>query len=444
MEFLSILGVVLGLMFMMFLCYRGYSIIWVAPVCSMVVCLFSLGVGLGSERNLLTAYTIDYMTGAADYFLSWFPMFLLGAIYGKLMDMTSSAKSLANLFVKLLGKRFAMLAVIIPCMLLTYGGVSTFVVVFVVYPIGYAVYRAADLPRSLLPGVIAYGSFTITMTAIPGSPQIQNLIPIEYFGTTAMAGPIMGIIAALFIGGSGYIYLEWRTRQAKKLGLKFIDDPNFNENDNDDIILPSWHWLAGLLPIIVVFFVMNILGYSVIIALLLAIVTCCVMNIKQYKVFIPSLNKGSEGSLMAIMNTCCAVGFGSVVKISPGFEILTDFIMNSNTSATTLLLSEAIAVNALAGATGSASGGLAIALSALGTEYLYMAEQLGINPDLLHRIAVLASGGLDTLPHNGAVLTLLIITGCTHKESYKDICVTSCIIPVVTSILISILWGCFI
>ena len=181
---LSLFGIILGLVLLMFLAYKGYSIIWVAPVCAVVVAVLS-------GYAILDAYIGDYMKGMADYVLQWFPAFFLGAVYGKVMDLTGSARSLGNALVKLIGPRFAVAAVVIPCLLMTYGGISLFVVVFVIYPMGYSIYRAADLPRTLLPGAIATGAFGITMTAVPGTPQIQNLIPTDYYGTTTMAAPLL-------------------------------------------------------------------------------------------------------------------------------------------------------------------------------------------------------------------------------------------------------------
>ncbi len=448
MTMLSLFGILLGLVLLMLLAYKGCSIIWVAPVCAIVVAV------LGGY-NLLDAYIGDYMKGMADYVFKWFPAFFLGAVYGKLMDMTGSARSLADALVRLIGSRFAVAAVVIPCLLMTYGGISLFVVVFVIYPMGYAVYRAADLPRTLLPGAIAFGAFGITMTAVPGTPQIQNLIPADYYGTTPMAAPLMSIVAILVVGVPGYIYLEWRVRQARKKGLHFVPDPKHNEIDHTEKGLPSWHWLCGLVPLIVVVLMLNLFpdilkesfaialtaDQSIVIALVCGILVCCLMNISQFKHLIPAINEGATGSMSAIMNTACAVGFGSVVKVMPGFAMLTGAMMNMPGS---ILFSEAVAVNVLAGATGSASGGMSIALSALAPQYLEAASKIGLNPEYLHRIASLSSGGLDTLPHNGAVLTLLAVSNCTHKESYLDICITTCIIPVVGSLLLALVWGIFI
>ena len=441
----SLLGIILSLGFLIYLAYRGYSIIWVAPVCAVIVALLG---GL----NILDAIMGDYLSGAAGYVVSWFPVFFLGAVYGKIMDLTGSARSLANRLVSLIGPKYAIAAVVIPCLLMTYGGVSLFVVVFVCYPMGYAIFREADLPRTLLPGAIAFGAFGITMTAIPGSPQIQNIIPTTYYSTTPAAAPLMGIIAAILIGVPGYIYLEWRVRVVRRKGLHFIEDPKYTQESFDIDSLPSWHWLCGLLPLIVVVVVLNVLPKilsnagianlssteAIVIALLGGIATASIMNLKQFKVLLPAVNEGADGSLGAIMNTAFAVGFGSVVKNVPGFAMLKKAMLDMPGS---ILFSEAVAVNVLAGATGSASGGLSIALEVLAPQYLEKAISIGMNPELLHRIASLASGGLDTLPHNGGVLTLLAVCNCTHKESYMDVCVTSCIIPVVVSLVMAFVWG---
>ena len=445
---LSLIGIILGLVLLMILAYRGYSIIWVAPVCAVVVAVFS-------GYAILDAYIGDYMKGMADYVFQWFPAFFLGAVYGKVMDLTGSARSLADALVKLIGSRFAVAAVVIHCLLMTYGGISLFVVVFVIYPMGYSIYRAADLPRTLLPGAIATGAFGITMTSVPGTPQIQNMIPTDYYLTDAMAAPLLSIVACVVMLVPAYLYLEWRVRQARRKGMHFVPDPKHTEVDHSEKNLPSWHWITGLIPLVVVVLMLNLFprlllhytgielasNYAIVVALVCGIVASCLLNLNQAKTLLPAINEGANGSMGAIMNTACAVGFGSVVKVVPGFGTLTNLALNMPGS---ILFSEAVAVNLLAGATGSASGGMSIALSALGPKY---AEMAAGNTDLLqalHRIASISSGGLDTLPHNGAVLTLLAVSNCTHKESYIDICITTCIIPLVSSLALALVWGLFI
>lgn len=417
------LGIILGLVLLMFLAYRGYSIIWVAPLTAALVALMG---GI----PLLEAYKETYMAGFVGFTKSWFPVFMLGAIFGHLMDYTGAARSIAHWLTKVFGPKRAILGVIIGCAVLTYGGISLFVVVFAMYPLALALFREANISRKLIPGTIALGSFTFTMTAIPGTPQIQNLIPMDYFNTTATAAPIMGIVAALFMFGLGYAYLIWREKKLEAKGDFFTEPPKKQEID-ESILENLPNPFLSMLPLVSVIVTLNFLEWDIILALLSGIVLSMVLNFKLYKGFTKTISAGATGSITAIINTSAAVGFGSVVKAVPGFQKLTDFVLGIKGSP---LISEAVAVNLLAGATGSASGGMGIALSALGDKYYQLALETGISPEAFHRVASLASGGLDTLPHNGAVLTLLAITGMTHKESYIDIFVTSLVLPVLSSV----------
>ena len=429
---------------MIFLTYKGHSIIWVAPLCSLIAALFALGSGLGEGRTFLSVYTVDYMTGVGEYFISWFPVFFLGAIYGTVMNKTGAAKALADLIIRKIGSRFVVLAVLIPCMLLTYGGVSLFVVVFIMYPMGRAIYRAANVPRELLPSVIAFGSLGITMTCIPGSPQIQNLIPMEYFGTTAAAGPWLGLTASLMVGIPGYFYLDYKVRKARKEGLGFLEAEHDRQTKESDIQTPSWMWAGGLVPLIIVFVTLNVLKWNVLVSLSAGIVVCCLFGWKQIRLLPSALTESAKSSVTAIMNSASAVGFGSVIRSVTGFALLTRLLFGSGTSPFSLLLSETMSTCVLSGATGSASGGLSIALSTFADRYLELAKPLGISPELLHRFAAIAAGSLDKLPHNGAIITLLAVSGCTHKESYKDIFVVSVIIPMLVLWILIIIWGLFI
>jgi H+/gluconate symporter-like permease len=418
------LGIILGLVLLMFLAYRGYSIIWVAPLTAAVVAIMG---GL----PLLPAYKETYMTGFVGFTKSWFPVFMLGAIFGHLMDYTGAARSIAHWLTKVFGAKRATLGVVLGCAVLTYGGISLFVVVFAMYPLALALYREANISRKLIPGAIALGSFTFTMTAIPGTPQIQNLIPMEYFKTTPTAAPVMGIVAAALMMGLGYGYLVWREKKYTAKGEVFTEPPKKANSGLEEAEKYMPNPLISVLPLISVVLTLNLLKWDIVLALISGIVLSMLTNTKLYQGFTKSISAGATGSIIAIINTSAAVGFGSIVRAVPGFQTLTDLVMNMKGSP---LISEAVAVNLLAGATGSASGGMGIALAALGDKYYQIALNTGISPEAFHRVASLASGGLDTLPHNGAVLTLLAITGMTHKDSYIDICVTSLILPILSSI----------
>lgn len=418
-------GIILGLIVLMVLAYIGWSIIWVAPIAAGVVALTG---GL----DLLDAYTDTYMGGFVGFAKTWFPVFMLGAIFGKLMEETGMARSVAVSFTKIIGTKRAILGVLVASAVLTYGGVSLFVVVFAVYPLALTLFKEANIARRLIPGTVALGAFTFTMTAIPGTPQIQNLIPMEYFGTTPTAAPVMGIIATLVMGGGGYLYLTWREKKLTAAGETYTEPDEKNAAKSEG---RTPNFILSILPLVTVLVTLNFFEWDIVLALISGIVLIMLLNLSQFKNFIKAINSGAGGSVTAIINTSAAVGFGTVVKVVPGFEKLTEMLLGIKGNP---LISEALAVNLLAGATGSASGGMGIALEALGSKYYDIAMDTGISPEAFHRIASLASGGLDTLPHNGAVLTLLAITGMSHKDSYKDIFVVSLLIPVL-SVVVAIL-----
>lgn len=413
------LGIFLGLVILMFLAYKGWSIIWMAPIAAGVTALFG---GL----DLLEAYTGPYMEGFVGFAKTWFPVFMLGAIFGKLMEYTGMARSVAIGITRVIGPKQAILGVLIATGILTYGGVSVFVAIFTVYPLALSLFREANISRKLIPPTFALGAFTYTMTAIPGVPQIQNLIPMEYFNTPATAAPIMGLSSAVVMAGGGFAYLKWREKKMVAVGEVYIppkDEVKAESDDRDPNIIIS------VLPLIAVVVTLNIFGWDIIIALLSGIILILLFSVTKFRGFISAMNSGAQGSVTAIINTCAAVGFGTVVQAVPGFDKLSSMILGMQANP---LISLSVATNVLAGATGSASGGLGITLEALGGKYLELSQSVGIDPEAFHRIASISSGGLDALPHNGAILTLLAVTGMTHKDCYKDIAVVAIAIPLLS------------
>ncbi len=433
----GIFGMLLGLAILIVLAYKGQSMMWVGPVAALVVAACG---GL----QLLPAYTSTYMGGLVSFVLSWFPMFMLGAMFGKIMEVTGSAHSIARKLSGLIGSERAILAVVISCGLLVYGGISLFVVVFAIYPIAVSLFREANLPRRLIPGCIACGAFTFSMTAFPGNPQLNNIIPTRYFGTNAMSGPVLGIIGGLIMLVGGVIWLSYRSKKMVAAGECFDEPADLKESAKEDEPNP----FVALLPLIVVVLVLNLLPlfvdfpadmkstYSIIIALLCGIALSALLNFGKLKEVLKAINDGAAGSVSAIMNTSAVVGFGAVVKAVPGFAVLTEMVLGIQASP---LISLALSVTLLAGATGSSSGGMGIALEALGDQYMQLASVLNIDPGAYHRIASIASGGLDSLPHCGAVITLLAVTGMNHKKSYADIGMVTVVIPCIATVAVVIL-----
>lgn len=465
--------IAIALLLLMVLAYRGLSLLLLAPLLAALVTLVSV------DTPLLASYTQVFMGAAGDFIVRYFPLFLLGAVFGKLMEDSGSAEVLASAIVERLGDTRAILAVVLSCAVMTYGGVSLFVVAFAVYPIAAALFRQARLPKRLIPGTIALGAFTFTMTALPGTPAIQNAIPMPYFGTSPFAAPGLGILAGLVMLGLGQAWLNHRARQARASGEDYGEHRgeaspavHLREHaagegfDLAEVIAQPIRDLPplplALLPIVLVI-ALNLLftavvipamdtGYlaeptygatsiesvrgvwSVIAALVIAIGVIIVTNLKRLEALTTTLDSGANASLLPIFNTASLVGFGSVIASLAAFETISLWVIS--VGGDNPLISLAIAVNLLAGMTGSASGGMSIALATLGDTYLTMAQATGIAPELMHRVTAVATGGLDALPHNGAVITLLSICGLTHRQAYLDIAVVAVVVPIISLVLL--------
>ncbi|WP_114654158.1 GntP family permease [Polynucleobacter necessarius] len=458
---MDLIAIVASLGLLMLLAYRGMSVLILAPVMALLAVLLS-----GNPGDLLPVYTQVFMKAMGGYLIQYFPLFLLGSVFGKLMESSGYALVIANGITQKLGSQHALLAVVLACAILTYGGVSLFVVAFMMYPIGKSLFERSAISLNLLPGAIALGAFTFTMTALPGTPSVQNSIPSPFFGTDAFAAPGLGLIASCVMLGFGTVWLNRQKRLLGKIPAKQEDmavDFQTSEKMSDDSknisfqlaivpillmgltnllmakwFLPNWHpeflhnntfgitslsSLAGIWAIIIALTVGILFIYA-----LQAVVA------KQTARANEAINQGSIGSMLPILNTASEVGYGSVIASLGGFILIREFVLSI--APGNPLISEAVAVNALAGITGSASGGMSIALQTLGADYLAKAVALGISPEILHRIAVMASGCMDTLPHNGAVITLLGICQLTHREGYRYIAMVTIVFPLLALVLV--------
>lgn len=443
---MSLLIVLAALAFLMVVAYRGYSVILFAPVAA-------LGAVLLTDPSLVAPmFTGLFMDKMVGFLKLYFPVFLLGAIFGKLIETSGFSKAIVASTIKVVGTRRAMLSIVLVCALLTYGGVSLFVVVFAVYPFAAELFRQSDIPKRLIPGTIALGAFTFTMDALPGTPQIQNIIPTTFFGTDAWAAPVLGTLGGVFILALGLLYLESRRRKAAAAGEGY-GDPAALVNEPapfaGDRLAPAW---LALLPLVLVgvsnklftvwiprlygtehAFDPAVIGsappvvqevskvaaiWAVEGALLVGILSVLAFAWKPVvRSFADGTRTAIGGAMLAAMNTASEYGFGAVIAALPGFLL----VANALSAVPDPLVNAAVTVTSLAGITGSASGGMSIALAAMSESMIAAANAAGIPMDVLHRVVAMASGGMDTLPHNGAVITLLAVTGLTHRQAYRDI-----------------------
>ncbi len=443
---MSFLIVLAALAFLMLVAYRGYSVILFAPVAA-------LGAVLLTDPSLVAPmFTGLFMDRMVGFLKLYFPVFLLGAVFGKLIEISGFSKAIVAATIRLVGAQRAMLSIVLVCALLTYGGVSLFVVVFAVYPFAAELFRQSNIPKRLIPGTIALGAFTFTMDALPGTPQIQNIIPTAFFGTDSWAAPVLGSLGTVFILVLGMAYLEWRRRVAARNGEGYDSGMALRNEPEPFRGERLAHPLVAILPLVLVgvanflftrwipqlygathSFVPAVVGnpapvvqevskvaaiWAVQGALLVGILSVLAF---AWKPVVAAFAEGTRaaigGALLASMNTASEYGFGAVIAALPGFLVVADALG----AIPNPLVNEAVSVTALAGITGSASGGMSIALAAMADSFIANAQAAGIPMEVLHRVAAMASGGMDTLPHNGAVITLLAVTGLTHRQAYKDV-----------------------
>jgi len=469
---MGLFGILLGLALLVWLAYRGWSILLLAPAAALIAAAFAGG-------PLLAYWTQTFMDSASRFVAQFFPLFLLGALFGKLMEDSGSVSAIARFMTERLGPARAILTVVLAGALVTYGGVSLFVAFFVLVPMAQALFRTAELPNRLIPATIALGTSTFTMSALPGTPAIQNAIPMPFFGTTPLAAPGLGIIASAIMLAFGLWWLGHAAAAARRKGEGYDPDApvSLDEAVEDETVRqrattahefdpPEVHHghpsreappigLAALPLLVVVgvnvlmtlavlpsldvsFLAKEAFGatslsavagiWSVVTALIAAIVTVVAINWRRLPGLRATMDSGANASVLPVLSVASLVGFGAVVAAVPAFVIVRDWVLSIEGGP---LVSLAVATNLLAALTGSASGGLTIALEALGGTYMRLAGEHGIDPALLHRIAVMSAGTLDSLPQNGAVVTLLAVCGSTHRESYFDIVMAAIVRPVI-------------
>lgn len=459
---MGLLGILVGLGLLIWLAFRGWSVLLLAPLSALIATAFG-------GQPLLASWTQTFMSSAAQFLAQFFPIFLLGAVFGKLMDDSGAVTTVANFITSRLGERRVILAVVLAGALVTYGGVSLFVAFFVIVPMAQSLFRTAGIPRRLVPAAVILGTSTFTMSALPGTPSIQNAIPMPFFGTTPFAAPGLGIIASVIMLGIGLWWLlraERAARRAKEgygdetpvaaegtadnervrelaTTAREFDPAELSHGHRSQTDAPVFNAIVPLVVVVILNLVMSLIVlprldfsfladprwggtslsavagvWSVVVALAGAIVAVIACNWTRLPALRQTMDAGANASVLPALSVASLVGFGAAVASLPAFGMVRDWVLGIEGGP---LVSLAIATNLLAALTGSASGGLTIALDALGQTYMEIASREGIDPGLLHRVAVIGSGTLDILPHNGAVVSLLAICGLKHRDSYFDI-----------------------
>lgn len=441
-------GLLVGLALLIFMALRGVNIFIAALLCALVVALSN---GLPAPKALLEYFPFGPL-GAFSFAGKFFVLFLCGAIFGKVMAASQAASSIAQAITRSLGINRTLWVTMLVCALLTYGGVVVFVVIFTMYPLGITLMREANLPKRLFCAATALGAGTFTMTAMPGTPSIHNVIAASALGTDLFAGAWIGVAVSVMMVAMGMAYVQREWRLARERGEGF-------EANAQDLRMEQLagapgsgpHWSLAVVPILVVLGIIMLprvllmsdaivpgqgllgplLGFSQqqpilwpSLALVIATGVAVMLFAGLRRNTLALLGQGADDAIMPLLNTAAVIGFGGVVTQTPGFAQFSQWILTVDLPP---LLSIFVSVSVVSGIVGSSSGGLQIFMQTLAPKYL----EMGVEPEVLHRIANIASGGFDSLPHCGAVIAMLMIMGLTHKQAYKDIFVVTVLIPVI-------------
>lgn len=423
---LGILGIIISLVLIIWSAYKGWHIFPVSLVGSLII-IFCSGM------NLWEGLSVNYASGWTSWAGTYFLLFALGALFGEVMSASGAAKAIAYKLSDLIGAKYAPLAIALVTLILTYGGINAFVISFTIYPLAMVMCQEANIPRSLAVAGLVLGSGTAAQAALPGVPSTSNIVPCEILGTATTAAPVIGIVCAVIMIALGAAYILWQQKRYAAKGIGFVAIPQDGLGENTGVRDEVPNLFLSIIPVIaviVIVFATSALLPAVASVSLALFVGCVLVFLFFWKRIAnkkDSINKAFASSISPLMTTAAIIGYGTVVQASPAFQVLVDFVLNIRLNP---YVTAAIGANILAGATGSASGGVQIFLNAMGQHFL----DLGVNADALHRVTVIAASGLDTLPHNGAILSLMAIFGTNHKESYSHVFVICCAITIFATV----------
>lgn len=445
------LGLLAGLALLIWLALRGVNIIFASLLSALVVVL-------SNQLSLAQSFSEYYSfgpLGAFSFAGKFFPLFISGAIFGRVMASSQFAPSIAVSLANTFGAHRTLWIIAFSCALLTYGGVVVFIVIFTLYPLGLKLLQEADMPKRLFCAALALGGGTFTLTALPGTPSVQNVIASVSLGTDLFAAPMLSMIASAVMFCGGIWYLERERKKALAAGEGFVPSPTDNLSDASLGAEDYPSWKIAVSPLVLV--LLMIMGPRLLmsiapaaiegsgafaqilqfaktqmilwpsIALLTAALAAVLLSPLLRNQAIHAMGAGAEDAIMPLLNTAAVIGFGGVVVHTQGFSAFTGLLLQSDLPP---LISMFGSVSLTSAVVGSSSGGLQIFMETMAPQYLAM----GIEPEVLHRLAAVTSGGFDSLPHCGAVVAILTITGLTHKQAYKDLAVVTVAVPVVAAL----------
>ena len=429
----GLLGLLLALVVFAILMYKNVGVYLGSLLALIIVCLAN---GLNYTDSITT-----YLSGIGGYFQGYFLMMLTGAVFGKVAEKSGAAEVIGLWFVKILGKN-AILALLLFIGICTMANISAFVCLFAMMPIALTVYKNNDWPRRLIPTLLISGSLTLGVT-IPGSIQVHNLIPGQAVGMGLTAGWAVGYMCSAIELVCLVVAIKWMIRRAQSRGEHFEAKPGDTfaslADGDDGKARPSVP--LALIPFVFIVILANMtgkLGITIWQAIAIGIILEMILWHKYYnwKGFVADFREATPAGINITLTMGVVYGFGLVLGGTPAFDFVKDAVVKIPGNP---LISAAVATNVLAGLIGSASSALNIVVPSLTETYLAM----GVAPQALARVFTITCVAMDSLPHNGAICSLLEACKEDHKSAYLSLVPTTIIVPLIGTVAAIILFSIF-
>ena len=424
---LSLLGVLLAILTLILLIYKRLQLIPASLLCVLILACTS---GVSFPEMVMDHYAVSLAGFIAKYFM----VFVTNALFGKVMEETLLVSALSRMIGRAFGDRNAAYGALLVTVLLSYGGVSAFVIVFTVYPIFLATFQKADLPRKYIPACIMSATCTFPLSMLPGGAQLNNIIPAQYMGTSPMAAPAVGLVCSAATLTFLILYFRHLFGRARKRGEHFEASEEILERiarlETDPGILP---WLS-LLPMVLIILLINLFHMDLSYAVLAGTALAMVIGWKNLPNKLRTINDGVLKVGPSMVTTAASVGFGGAVLACSGAQIILNAIASLPVNP---IVSLSLASGFAGMLTGNGGGAADVAMSLLSGQYLAM----GIQPEILHRVVAIATGGFSCLPHNGMLITVTDTCGFSARECYSCIFISTVLASAV-GLVIAVALGC--
>ena len=419
-------GIVVALVFLTFAVYKGWSILYSSIIGVIII-------ALTNGMNLYNALTVDYVSSFTSYAANYFILFCEGAMLGKLYDVSGAAWKIGKTVVDKCGTKFALIGYIAVAAVLEYGGISTFVICFVLLPLAKPIFKETGTPWYMWPAITIVPIIGPELMT-PGGLQSHNIIPTEILGTDLMAAPVMGTVFTVVYFVVCGLYFVWELKRARKVEWKRNSLPPVDEGDTLVSAENAPNMIFAVIPILAGVLLINFADLQPIYGLGVSVILCIILFYRSIPTgkLVPALNDGFANGVMPLIMVTTVVGIAQVVSQTDAFNVIREQLLTfTSTSKVATAFSVVGITNIMALICGSASGAIAMTLEMFSNAWI----AAGLDPEWIHRVVVTASGGFDTVPWNSFVVLILSMGKLNHKQAYMPVFWVSLVAPILIALL---------